>query len=329
MRRREFITLVGGAAVAWPLAARAQQPARKVRRIGMLLPRAGAGERESVAAGVQRVGELGWRDGDNLQIDYRWVSGVDADQMRAQAADLVSTAPDLLWVLSNPMLAALQRTTRSIPTVFVQVADPVESGFVDSLARPGGNTTGFTNFENTMGGKWLELLHEAQPSSTRALVLLHRETAAHRAFLRSIESAAEKLGISPAAAGIGDAVDLEGAITSFAEQPNGGLIALPHPLTSNNRDMIIALGAQYRVPAVYPFRYFATAGGLLSYGSDAMDLWRRSASYVDRILRGAKPGDLPVQAPTKFELVVNMKTAKALGLEVPPTLLARADEVME
>ena len=328
MKRRAFIRLVGGAA-AWPFTARAQQSPRKGRRIGMLLPRAGAGELESVAAGVQRIGELGWRDGDNLQIDYRWVSGVDAEQLRAQAADLVATAPDLLWVLSNPMLAALQRTTRNIPTVFVQVADPVESGFVDSLARPGGNTTGFTNFENTMGGKWLELLHEVQSSSTRALVLLHPETAAHRAFLRSIESAAEKLGISPVAAGIGEAADLKGVISSFAEQPNGGLIALPHPLTSNNRDMIIALVAQYRLPAVYPFRYFATAGGLLSYGSDAVDIWRRSASYVDRILRGAKPGDLPVQAPTKFELVVNMKTATALGLTMPTTLLARADEVIE
>jgi putative ABC transport system substrate-binding protein len=328
MRRREFLGVLGGTAAAWPLAAGAQQRS-KAPRIGMLLPLAGAGERDSVAAGVQSLRELGWRDGDNLHIDYRWISGVDVELMRGQAAELVASAPEVLWVLSNPMLAAVQQTTRSIPTVFVQVADPVGSGFIESLARPGGVTTGFTNFENTMAGKWLELLHELQRRPTRALVLLHPETAAHRAFFRSIESAAETIGIAAVSAGIRDAVDIEQAINSFAEQPDGGLIPLPHPLTSNNRDLIIALAARHRLPAVYPFRYFAAAGGLLSYGSDAMDLWRRSATYVDRILRGAKPGNLPVQAPTKFELVININTAKALSLAVPPTLLARADEVIE
>ncbi|MFL6798522.1 MAG: ABC transporter substrate-binding protein [Xanthobacteraceae bacterium] len=328
MRRRDVFTLLGGVAATWPLPARAQQRS-KAPRIGMLLPRAGAGERESVAAGVQRLRELGWRDGENVHIDYRWISSADDEQLQRQAAELVATAPELLWVLSNPMLAALQRTTRSIPTVFVQVADPVGSGFVESLARPGGNTTGFTNFENTMAGKWLELLHELQQSTTRALILLHPETAAHRAFLQRIESAAKMLGIAPVAAGIRGPADVERVIVSFTEQPNGGMIALPHPLTSNNRDTIIALAARHQLPAIYPFRYFATAGGVVSYGSDAIDLWQSSASYVDRILRGAKPADLPVQAPSKFELVINLKTAKALGLEVPPTLLARADEVIE
>jgi len=327
MRRREFIAVLGGAA-AWPLAARGQQRS-KVPRIGVLLPRAGAGEQEAVATGVQRLRELGWRDGDNVHIDYPWISSVDAEQLQAQANQVVASPPEVLWVLSNPVLAALQRTTRSIPTVFVQVADPVGSGFVGSLARPGGNTTGFTNFENTMGGKWLELLHELRQRSTRALILLHPETAAHRAFLQTIESAAKALGIASVAAAIREVADIERAITTFTEQANGGMIPLPHPLTSNNRELIIALAARYRLPAISPFRYFATAGGVVSYGSDAIDLWRRSASYVDRILRGAKPADLPVQAPTKFELVINLKTAKALDLTVPPTLLSRADEVIE
>jgi putative ABC transport system substrate-binding protein len=328
IRRRSFLTLLGSAAAALPKGAWAQRRP-KVPHIGMLLPRAGAGESDSVAAGVQSLRELGWRDGENVHIDYRWVSGIDAEHMRGQAAELVADAPEVLWVLSNPMLAAVQRTTRSIPTVFVQVADPVGSGFVASLARPGGVTTGFTNFENTMAGKWLELLRELQRNLTRALVLIHPETAAHRAFFRSIQSAAETIGIAAVSADIREAVDIERAINSFAEQPDGGLIPLPHPLTSNNRDMIIALAARHRLPAVYPFRYFATAGGLLSYGSDAMDLWRRSATYVDRILRGEKPADLPVQAPTKYEMVINLQTARALGITVPATLLARADEILE
>jgi putative ABC transport system substrate-binding protein len=326
MKRREFITGLAGAAV-WSAALAQQSP--KTKRIGMLLPRAGIGEQESVAAGLQRLEELGWRDGENLQIDRRWISTVDAEHLRAQAADLVGTAPAVLWVLSNPMLAVLRQTTRDVPTVFVQVADPVGSGFVESLARPGGNITGFTNFEDMMAGKWLELLREVQPGTNRVLILLHPETAAHRAFLRSIETAAEMLKIAVIPAEIRNPSDIERAIGSLAGQSDSGLIPLPHPLTSNSRDIIIALAERYRLPAVYPFRYFATAGGVLSYGSDAVDLWRRSASYIDRILRGAKPGDLPVQAPTKYELVINLRTARALGLKVPPTILARADEVIE
>jgi putative ABC transport system substrate-binding protein len=297
-RRREFISLFASAAAAWPIGARAEQ-ALKIRQLGMLLPRAGAGEQESVAAGVQKLGELGWRDGGNVQIDQRWISTVDAEHLRAQATDLVGMAPVLIWALSNPVLAALQQTTRNIPIVFVQVADPVGSGFVESLARPGGNITGFTNFENTMAGKWLQLLRELQPGISRVLILLHPATAAHRAFLQTIETAAEMLRIAPIPAEIREPGDIERAIGSFAGHSDGGLIPLPHPLTSNSRDMLIALAGRYRLPAVYPFRYFATAGGVLSYGSDAVDLWRRSASYVDRILRGASPSELPVQAPTK------------------------------
>jgi putative ABC transport system substrate-binding protein len=326
VRRRDFITLLGGAAAAWPPAARAQQPA-KVAHLGMLLPY--QDEREPITAGLQRLRELGWTDGDNLRITYKWVAGVDFELLRANAAELVGTTPDVVWVLSNPALAALQWTTRTVPIVFVQVADPVGSGFVDSLARPGGKTTGFTNFEDTMGSKWLELLHELAPATTRALVLRHPETAAHRAFYRTIETAASAFGVALTPADIRNAADIERAIVSLAEASNCGLIPLPHPLTVTNADMIIGLAARRRLPAVYAFRYFATSGGLLSYGSDATDLWRRSAVYVDRILRGAKPGDLPVQAPTKFELVINLSTAKALGLDVPPTLLARADEVID
>jgi putative ABC transport system substrate-binding protein len=329
MKRREFITLLGGAA-AWPLAARAQQPS-KLAHLGMLLPSQGGvgGEREAITAGLHRLRELGWTDGDSLRITYKWVAGMDFEVLRANAAELVGTSPDVVWVVSNPALAALQRTTRTVPTVFVQVADPVGSGFVESLARPGGNTTGFTNFEDTMGSKWLEILHELAPGTTRALVLRHPETAAHRAFYRTIEAAAPALGVALMPADIRNASDIERAIVLLAEAPNCGLIPLPHPLTIINTGMIIGLAARRRLPAVYAFRFCATSGGLLSYGSDATELWRGSAAYVDRILRGAKPGDLPVQAATKFELVLNLKTAKALGLEIPPSLLARADEVIE
>jgi putative ABC transport system substrate-binding protein len=327
IRRREFITLLGGAAAAWPLAVRGQQ-LPKIAHLGMLLP-SGVGEREQIAAGLQQLGKLGWNDGDNLKITYKWIPSMEFEILRANAADLVRMGPDVIWVLSNPALAALQRTTRTLPTVFVQVADPVGGGFVESLARPGGSTTGFTNFEGSMGSKWLELLIEVAPGTARALVLRHPETAAHREFYRTIEGAATARGMSLIAADIRNAADIERAFVLLADAPGCGLIPLPHPLTVNNRDMLIGLAARNRMPAVYPFRYFATVGGLLSYGSDATDLWRRSASYVDRILRGAKPGDLPVQAPTKFELAINLQTAKALGIEVPTTLLARADEVIE
>jgi putative ABC transport system substrate-binding protein len=329
MRRRELFTLVGGAAASglWSLGARAQQQAAKMARLGMFLT--SSADRDEVAIGLQRLRELEWTEGHNLRLDQVRVSGMDVETLRAQAAELVNRAPDVIWTLSNPVLAALHQTTRTIPVVFVNVADPVGSGFVVSLAKPGGNITGFTNFEDSMGGKWLEILKEIAPQATRALVLLHPETAAHRAFYRTIEAAASKLGVALTPAAIRHSSDISPAIASFAAGPNGGLIPLPHPLTADNRDTIIALAARHRLPAVYAFGYFASAGGLLSYGSDSADLWRRSASYVDRILRGAKPADLPVQAPNKFRLVINLKTAKALGLDVPLILQQRADEVIE
>jgi putative ABC transport system substrate-binding protein len=332
MKRREFIMLLGGAAAVWPVAAQAQQQSAKVAHLGMLLPSQAGGvssEWEAITAGLQRLGQLGWIDGDNLRITFKWIASMDFEPLRAHAAQLIGMAPDVVWVLSNPALAALQQTTRTIPTVFVQVADPVGSGFVDSLARPGGNTTGFTNFEDTMGSKWLELLHELAPGTTRALVLRHPETAAHRAFYRTIAAAAPAFGIALTPADIRNAADIERVIASLAEVSNCGLIPLPHPLTVTNADIIIGLAARRGLPAVYAFRHFAASGGLLSYGPDVTDLWRRSAAYVDRILRGARAGDLPVQAPTKFEMVINLKTAKVLGLEVAPTLIARADEVIE
>jgi putative ABC transport system substrate-binding protein len=295
----------------------------------MILPAVGAGEREAIASGVQRLAELGWNDGRNLRLDQVWLSGMELDAVRAGASELVGRTPDVIWLLSNPVMAVLQRMSLTIPIVFVQVADPVGSGFVQSLSRPGGNVTGFTNFEDSMGGKWLEILKELAPQTTRALIMFHQETAAHRAFLRTMEAVAVTLNVALTTADIHDASDIARSITAFAGEPNGGLIPLPNPLTVDNGPMIAALAALHRLPAVYAFRYFAAAGGLLSYGSDPTDLWRRSASYVDRILRGAKPTDLPVQAPTKFQLVINLKTAKALGLEMPPTLLARADEVIE
>jgi putative tryptophan/tyrosine transport system substrate-binding protein len=329
MRRRDFVTLLGSAAATWPLAARAQRQGPTLPRLGMILPALAAGEREAIAGGVQRLAELGWNDGRNLRLDQVWLSGMDLDVVRARASELIARVPDVIWLLSNPVMAVLQRTTRTIPIVFVQVADPVGSGFVESLARPGGNVTGFTNFEDSMGGKWLDILKELAPQTTRALVMFHQETAAHRAFLRTMEAAAATLNVALTPAAIHDASDIARGITAFAGEPSGGLIPLPHPLTVENGSMIAALAALHRLPAVYAFRYFAAAGGLLSYGSDPADLWRRSASYVDRILHGAKPSDLPVQAPTKFQLVINLQTAKALGLEVPAQLLARADEVIE
>jgi putative ABC transport system substrate-binding protein len=327
MRRRDFISLLGSAAVAVPDAARAQ-PSPKPRRVALLWPQVG-GEREPAEAGIRHLQELGWVDGRNLQIQWHLLQGMDTEALRRQLAGLAATSPDVFWLLSNPVLAALQQVTRITPTVFVQVADPVGSGFVNSLSKPGGNITGFTNFENTMAGKWLEILKELAPATTNVLVLHHPETAAHRAFVSAIEVVASALKINATLGAIRDGQDIEREIDAFARQPNAGLIPLPHPLTSGNVPLLTGLATKHRVPTVYAFRYFAAAGGLVSYGSDAFDLWRRSASYVDRILRGAKPSDLPVQAPNKFQLVVNLKTAKALGLTVPPTLIARADEAIE
>ena len=330
MRRREFVILLGGVlAAARPLAARAQQPDR-ARRIGALIGFA-EGDREQrarTAAFLNRLQELGWTDGRNIRIDYRYTNA-DTERMRVSADELVALSPDLILAQTNPVLAALRQATSSVPIVFVQVSDPVGGGFVASLARPGGNMTGFTNFEPEMGGKWLETLTEATRGLTRVAILLHSKIAAHAAFLRAAQAAAPTLGTTVIAVAADDALEIERFIAAFSAQPKGGLVVLPSAAHIVNRDLIIALAARHRLPAIYPYSLFANAGGLISYGIDQVEQWRRAASYVDRILKGEKPADLPVQQPTKYELVINLKTAKALDLEIPPMLLTRADEVIE
>jgi putative tryptophan/tyrosine transport system substrate-binding protein len=327
--RREFITLLGGAAAAWPLAAHAQ--ADRVPRIGMLQPLA-VDDPEAqlrVSAVNGRLKELGWADGSNVHIDYRWTSG-SAALMRTQAAELVSLKPDVILGASTPVVAALRNETSTIPIVFVQVIDPVAAGFVTSLARPGGNVTGITNFEFTIGSKWLETLKEISPRLVRVAVLYNPKTAPYAgSLLRSIASAAPSFSLEPTDTPIHDAAEIEHTIDGFAQNPNSGLLVLPDSTTLLHRDLIIARAALRSMPAIYPFRYFALNGGLVSYGTDAADTHRQAVSYIDRILRGTRPEDLPVQAPIKFELVANLKTAKSLGLELPVTLLARADEVIE
>jgi putative ABC transport system substrate-binding protein len=328
LKRREFITLIGSAAVAWPLTARAQQPER-MRRIGVLMGTAATGQSPaSLQAFLQQLQALAWTDGRNARIDVRW-SNSDLELMRANSAELIALGSEVIVVQSNPALAALRLATSSIPIVFIQVADPVGSGFIASLARPGGNITGFTNFEPSMGSKWLELLKEAAPNVMRALVLLHAETAANVAMTRTVESAGPSLGVAVTATGVHDAAEIERAVTALAGMPNGAIIAIPHTVTELHRNVIIALAARHRLPTIFAFRHHPPAGALMSYGIDADDITRRAAGFVDRILRGAKPSDLPVQAPNKFELAVNLKTAKALGLKISPMLLARADEVIE
>jgi ABC-type uncharacterized transport system substrate-binding protein len=327
MRRREFIALLAGAAT-WPLTARAQQPER-VRRIGVLMSFAEADPegQARLAAFLTTFRDLGWLDGRNSRIEIRWFAG-DAERLHRYTKELVAFTPDVIVAMSNPTLDVVRQQTHTIPIVFVQVSDPVGSGFAASMARPGGTMTGFANFEGSMGGKWIELLKEVAPSVSRAAVLMH-ETAAHVAFWRAAQSAAQSFSVRLTAVEVHDRGELEHAVTTFAGQADGGLIVLPSPINNRLRDSIVELAARYRLPAIYPFRFFAQAGGLLSYGIDQIDQWRGAARYVDRILRGEKPPDLPVQAPTKFELAINLKTAKALGLDVPPTLLARADEVIE
>jgi putative ABC transport system substrate-binding protein len=329
MKRREFITLVGGTVLAWPLAAHAQQ-AERMRRIGVLMIYTQT-DREGqarIAVFLDTFQKLGWSDGRNVRIEYRWSAG-DSDREKAFAAELVRSAPDVIVVQSNPPLAELRRLTRAIPIVFAQVSDPVGSGFVAGLARPGGNITGFQNFEPTMGGKWLGVLKEAVPNLSRAAVLFGSDSAVNIAFLRAAETVASSLGVRVTAVDVHAGVEIERAIATFAGEPDGGLVVLPHHNTTANRASIIILAARHRLPAIYPFRYFAVEGGLMSYGIDQIDQWRGAATYVDRILRGEKPDDLPVQAPAKFELVINLKTAKAIGLHVPPAFSLRADEVIE
>ena len=327
MNRRAFITLLGGAA-GWPLAARAQS--ERMRRIGVLTPFA-ADDSESmtrIAAFLQGLGELGWAVGRNVRIDYRWSAG-DPDLTRKAATELVALAPDVILATGTPVTAALQQASLSVPIVFAQVPDPVANGFVAGLARPGGNTTGFTTYDYAGSAKWVEVLKEIAPGVTRAAVLRDPTIASGIGQLGAVLAVAPSLGIEMSPIGVRDASEIEGAVTAFAREPNGGLIVLASPLPIVQRKLIIALAARHRLPAVYGLRFFVVDGGLISYGPDSVEPYRRAAGYVDRILEGEKPGDLPVQAPTKYDLVINLKTAKALGLDIPPTLLARADEVIE
>ena len=329
MRRRVFIAVVGGAVATWPLAIMAQQPSA-VRRVGVLIGTAEIDPESKVRveALLHGLHDAGWTEGRNIRLDYRYGSG-DLERMRRYAREIVDLAPDVIVVHSNDFLAALVQTDRHIPTVFVQVGDPVGSGFVDSLAHPGGNVTGFTTFEAEIGGKWLQSLKEIAPDVTRALVLYDAKIKAHQAFIYAAETAAAPVGATVTVAALQPGSDFEDAIGPFGAAPGGGLIVLPSPVAAVNRDRIIALAAQYRLPAVYAFRFFAVSGGLISYGVDTGDLYRRAAAYVDRILKGARPANLPVQEPTKYQVVINLKTAKALGLTIPETLLATADEVIE
>jgi putative ABC transport system substrate-binding protein len=328
MRRREFITLLGGAA-AWPFAARAQQRER-MRRIGVLTTLA-ADDAEAMArlaAFLQALQQLGWTDNRNVHIDYRWGAG-EPERIRRNAAEMAALAPDVILANGTAGVGPLLQATRTVPIVFVQVSDPVGAGYVASLARPGGNATGFTLFEYGMGGKWLELLKQIAPSVTRAVVLRDPTQPTGIAQLAAMHSVAPSLGVEVSPVGLRDPDEIERGVAAFARGANGGLIVTAGALSLVHRDPIIALAARHRLPAVYPYRIFIASGGLMSYGTDSTDSYRRAAGYVDRILKGEKAADLPVQQPTKFDLVLNLKTAKALGLEISPTLLARADEVIE
>jgi putative tryptophan/tyrosine transport system substrate-binding protein len=328
VKRREIITLLGSAA-AWPIAARAQQPQR-VRRIGVFMP----GVADDVefqafnAAFLQRLAELGWIVGRNVRIEYRWGAG-DTERYRAIAAELVALAPEVAFGFGTATVSALQKASSSVPIVFANVADPVGGGLVASMARPGGNSTGFITHEFGFAGKWLELLKEMVPSIRRAAVMRDSAISSQIALFGSIQSVAPSLGVELRPIDTRDSGEIERAVSVFAGEPNGGLIVPLGARVLLHRNLIITLAARHRLPAVYPDRAFAAAGGLISYGSDQVDQMRLAAGYVDRILKGEKPADLPVQAPTKYELVVNLKTAKALGLDLPTTVLARADEVIE
>ena len=328
IRRRDFITLLGGAAAAWPLVARAQ--AERVRRIGVLQSLA-ADDPEGqarLAAFAQGLQQSGWTIGRNVQIDTRWAAG-DAERFRRYAAELVALVPDVILAVGAAAVGPLQQSTRTVPIVFVQVVDPVGAGYVDSLARPSGNATGFTTFEYGIGAKWLELLKEIAPSVTRAAVLRDPAVASGIGQFGAIQSVAPSFGVELRPVDVRDAPETERAVAAFARASDGGLIVTGSTLALVHRDLIVTLAARHKLPAVYFQRVFVTSGGLISYAPDQIDQFRRAGGYVDRILKGEKPADLPVQAPTKLELVINLKTAKALGLEVPATLLARADEVIE
>jgi ABC-type uncharacterized transport system substrate-binding protein len=332
MRRRSFISLVGGAA-AWPVATRAQQPGQRVRHLAAMMGARNADTdpegRAWFAAFRQGLQELGWVEGRNFRADYRWPAG-EADRMRVIAQDFVDLQPDVLFAASTPAVLALLRETRTIPIVFTNLSDPVGTGVVASIVRPGGNVTGFSAYENSIAGKWLEVLREMAPAARRVAVLSNPETApCPDCYLSFIAAAASTFGVAAKAVSVRTVGEMEAAVEAHAREAGAALIVLPDAFTVINRAPLLALAARYRLPAIYAFRIHAVEGGLVSYGSVTVDLYRRAASYIDRILKGEKPGDLPVQAPTKYELVINLKTAKALGLDVPPTLLARADEVIE
>jgi ABC-type uncharacterized transport system substrate-binding protein len=328
MKRREFIMLLGGAAATWPLAAPAQQPS--LRRIGILtgFTSDDPGGQARLTAFAQALQQLGWTDGRNLRIETRWGAG-DAERYRRYAAELVALAPEVVLVNGGSVLAAVQSATRTVPIVFVSVTDPVGAGYVASLARPGANTTGFTLFEYGTSGKWLELLNEIAPGVMRAAVIQDPSITSGTGQLAAIQAVAPSFGMELVPVDVRDASGIEHSIATFAGRSNCGLIITISPLALRHRELIIALAVRHRLPAVYPWRVFVADGGLISYGPDDIEQYGRAASYVDRILKGEKPADLPVQAPTKYELAINLKTANALGLTVPPTLLARADEVIE
>jgi ABC-type uncharacterized transport system substrate-binding protein len=328
VRRRDFIT-AASAAAAWPLAARAQQDER-MRRIGVLMSVA-ADDPEGplrIGAFAQGLQGLGWTVGRNVRIDYRWGAG-DGDRIRNYAAELVALAPDVILATGSATLGPLLQTTRTVPIVFVHVPDPAGAGFVDSLARPGGNATGFALYEYNISGKWLELLKEIAPRTTRAAVIRDPAIPSGIGQWGAIQTAAPSVGVEVSPINIRDAGEIEHALTAFARSSNSGVIVTGSALAQVHRDLIVRLSSQHKLPAVYFERFFVTGGGLISYGPDIVDQFRRATTYVDRILKGEKPADLPVQAPTKYELVINLKTAKALGLDVPSTLLARADEIIE
>jgi putative ABC transport system substrate-binding protein len=329
MRRREFITIFGGAAVAWPFVAHAQQKER-VRRIGILLP-ANASDAEFqawVGAFVQGLALLGWNVGGNAQLETRWAGG-NAEDIRRHATELVALAPDVILAHGASTVSRLLQATRTVPIVFPVAFDPVGAGLVDSLPRPGGNVTGFMTTEYSIGGKWLELLKQIAPNVTRVAIFRDTTTPTGSAMFGAIQAAASSLGVEAIPVNMRDAGEIERAVTEFARSPNGGLVLTASGLAFLHRDLIIALAAQHKLPAVYFERVSATAGGLASYGADFVDLYRRAAGYVDRILKGEKPAELPVQASTKYKLVINLKTAKALGVALPPAVLAGVDEVLE
>jgi putative ABC transport system substrate-binding protein len=333
MRRREFISLLGGAAaalIAWPLAARAQQSER-MRSVGVLMGAGGENDpdlKARIGAFQQGFAQLGWTDGSNVRIDTRWAVA-SAENIRRYAAELAALAPDVILAGGTATLGPLLQATRTVPIVFVGVADPVGAGLVDSLARPGGNATGFTQFEYSLSAKWVELLQQIAPGMTRAAVLRNPAVTSGIGQFAVIQSVAPSIGVEVSPVNLRDAGEIERAVTVFARSGNGGLIVTASGLATLHRDLIVTLAARHKLPAIYPRRLYVTDGGLISYGSDRIDQFRRAAAYVDRILKGEKPADLAVQAPTKYEMVINLKTAKALGLTVPPSLLARSDEVIE